>query len=387
MQVGGMSRTVRTDDGAFDLGGHILFVRDVAREAWLRELLGNDLRWVDRPVCSVQDGAVVPGRYLDRRKVGVGPPPSAAVLDDAESAEHLLVRAFGGEVVDRWMRRYLEKVDGMPLHAITASRARKLLVEQYAPEGFWFAAHGVGQLMDAMGRAILAGGGEILCGTSVESIRVEGGRTVSIAVYGRDGRPLTVTAGSVVAGMPALRVAGLINGEVPPLPQPPPPFRAAIIVALVLETPRLTSHPWIQIDRSDVPFARLAEMKNWSPVLCPPDHSVVVCEVYCDPAPDDRWWGLEDAVVGRACASALIAPLGWLDAGVAVRTLQVVRIPKAWPLVSVAAEASVASTASAIAGIDGLVVAQGGDVVSAIEAGERAAMAVLGGRRDVPASG
>lgn len=373
-QVGGMSSTVQAEDCAFDLGGHILFVHDGGREAWLRELLGTDLRWVDRPVASLDTGSIEAGRYLDQRDDGtVGPPPLMPVSDS--SAATMLNRLFGAELVDRSMRRYLEKVDGMPLERITAQRARKLLVEQYAPDGFWYPAAGIGQLMDAMARAITAGGGTILTRTTVETIDVEGDMIDSIATLGLDGRPMTLTARTVVSAMPVSATARLVRPAPPADLQINLPPRAAIIVALRLAQPSLTEHAWIQVDRPDVPFARLAEMKNWSPKLAPADSTVLVCEIYCNPTNEDRWWSMDDEAIARACAAALIEPLALMDRATAARTVGVVRLPRAWSLVDVDAQHAAADTTLWLHQITGLLCAQGGDVMSAIVAGEHAAAA------------
>lgn len=376
-QVGGLSRTLHREPYAFDLGGHVLFVHDSAREAWLRELLGPDLVRIERPVAALSGGRVTPGRYLDRRADGLGAPPHE--LDVSGSAATMLTSVFGADVVDRHMRRYLEKVDGMPLEQITATRVRKLMVEQYAPDGFWFAHGGAGTLMEAMARAIRAGGGEVALRTHVEAIRHHAGRVTQVEAFGLDGRPLTFRAPLVVAAIPPAQAAALVSPAPPEHVVPDLPPRAAAIVALTVATPRVTDEPWIQVDRSDVPFARLAEMPNWSARMAPPGHTVLVCEVYCHPHADDRWWPLEDDALGRACAAALIDPLQLVDAGLQVSTLAVVRLARAWSLVAVDTMADAQRPAEWLADLRGFVGAQGGDVISAIDAGERAAASALVG--------
>jgi phytoene dehydrogenase-like protein len=96
---GGLCVTRRRNGFAYDLGGHIPFVRDPARRDWLRALLGDDLLWVDRPVACVREGEVVPGRYLDQR-------PSAGGRHDRPdgSARGELASRFGAGFVDRVMR-------------------------------------------------------------------------------------------------------------------------------------------------------------------------------------------------------------------------------------------------------------------------------------------
>jgi hypothetical protein len=78
--------------------------------------------------------------------------------------------------------------------------------------------------------------------------------------------------------------------------------------------------------------------------------------------------------LSRACATAIGHPLGLLHDPGLVRPLQVVRLPRAWSLVDVDRMDEAAAPARWLAGIDGLTVAQGGDVIQAIAAGEHAAV-------------
>ena len=366
-EVGGLCRTIRRGALAYDVGGHILFVNDDARRDWLHELLGNDAIWVDRPVVCIRDGAIAAGRYLDQR-------PDAPLSLGAEgpSAFDFLTATIGQPFVDRVVRRYIEKVDGMPLERITATRAAKLMYEQSAPKGFWYAAEGIGQLMDAMAAEVGRLGGRILTNTRVGRIRTAAGRVIGVAADS-GGEPIAIDAPQVVAGLPGPLVATLVD---PPPPEGVIPLlapRAAALVYLLVGKDSLTDHPWIQIDDPRVPFARMSEAKNWSDRLVPAGQTVIGCECYCAPTPTDPAWGLDDAALSMVCADALRHPLGLIDEATTVTQLEVVRIPRAWSLI----EADQLDTAAApyewLAEIAGLTVAQGGDVIQAIAAGERCA--------------
>ncbi|HJZ60529.1 MAG TPA: FAD-dependent oxidoreductase [Miltoncostaeaceae bacterium] len=369
-RVGGLCVTLRRDGLAYDLGGHIPFVRDERRRRWLEELLGGDLVRVRRPVACVLDGHVVRGRYLDQR-----PPATAGGDGDGGSAYDFLAARFGAGFVERTMRRYLEKVDGMPLERIPAIRPKRLMEDQAAPDGFWYPAEGIGQLMDAMAAAAEALGAELLLGRRVEQIAVSGSRVRAVTLQGPDG-PAEVAAGAVVAGLPPTVVARLV--EPPPAADLPSfPMRAAALVYLVLDRGPLTPEPWIQVDDPRVPFARMFEVANWSTRLVPDGRTVLGCECYADPG--SALWSMSDAELAQACAAALRDPLGLLDEPEAARLAEVVRIPRAWPLVALDRLAAARRAAGLLDGLGGLQVAQGGDVVQAIEAGERAAHAVLAG--------
>ena len=366
-EVGGLCRTIRRGDLAYDLGGHILFVRDMARREWLSGLLGDDAIWVGRPVVCLRDGVLTRGRYLDQRPAG------PAGDGGGPSAREFLAGRFGADFVDRVMRRYLEKVDGMPLERILAARARKLMIEQTAPRGFWYAAGGIGQLMDTMASEVRRLGSDVLLGTRVRRIRTRAGRATGIDAEAPDG-PIALDGPRVIAGLPPNLVAGLVDPGPPDAVIPTLTPRAAALVYLLVDRSRLTDEPWIQIDHPQVPFARMFEVKNWSDRLVPPDRSVIGCECYCSPTDADPAWGLSDAALSRACAIAIGNPLGLLDDPGRVRPLQVVRLPRAWSLVDVDRMDEAAAPAHWLAGIDGLTIAQGGDVIQAIAAGEHAAV-------------
>lgn len=373
-RVGGMCVTDRFEDFAFDLGGHILFVHDALREAWLRELLGPDLVWVDRPVAHDAGGEVRRGRYFDvHGPVALTPHDLPA---PTVSAAAFLDRVYAGRVHPD-LRHYLEKVDGIPLERITATRARKLLVEQYAPDGFWYAAHGVGQLMDAMARAIRAGGGHVVTGARITAVDASGGRVRSVSGEADEG-VFSIATDAVVAGVPAGLVAPLVTGAAATDP-PALPARAAAVVSLTVDTPRVTDEPWIQVADPTVPFARLAEPRNWSARMAPPDRTLVSCEVYCSPTDDDPWWPRSDDDLADRCCEALVG-LGLVTPAAAMRSVSVARRARAWTVVDVDHVEQAQEPARTLSAVEGLVVAQGGDVVQAVEAGERSALALLAAR-------
>ncbi len=374
-EVGGLCVTRRRAGFAYDVGGHIPFVRDAARLAWLRELLGDDLRRVDRPVACVRDGRVVPGRYLDQRPEA----PEAPGERDGSARGELAARV-GAAFVDRVMRRYLEKIDGVPLERIPAERARRLLEDQAAPHGFVFPAHGIGQLMDAMAAAAEAAGADVRLRTRLSALRLPGGRMAGALVEGPGG-PEELAAPQAIVALPAGAAARLAEPPAPPDAVADVRMRAVGIVYLALETPagRLTPEAWIQVDDPAVPFARAFEPVNWSPALAPAGRTVLGLECYCRAAADDPVWGLDDAALARACAAALADPLGWLGDPAAARPVEVLRIPRAYPVPDIGQVPAVRAPALWLDGVEGVHLAPGSAVIEAIEAGERAARAVLAG--------
>ncbi|MGD9696472.1 MAG: NAD(P)/FAD-dependent oxidoreductase [Thermoleophilia bacterium] len=371
---GGLCVTRRRDGLAYDVGGHIPFVRDEARRRWLIDLLGNDLVWVDRPVSCVVDGSIVRGRYLDQMPDG----PVADPAPDDGSARGEVGARVGAAFADRMVRPYLEKVDGLPLERIPAERSRRLREDQAAPDGFWFPASGIGQMMDAMAAAAQEDGAELLMETRVAAIHVAGGGVTGVSVEGPPG-PEEIFARHAVVAIPPGVAARTLEPAPPAVATRGTPMRAVAIVYLALERDRLTEEPWIQVADPRVPFARAFEPVNWSPRLAPAGRTVVGLECYCEPDRADPVWGMSDDRLAEACAAALADPLGWLDDPAAASPVEVLRIPAAYPLPDIEQQAVIRAPVAWLEAIEGLHVAPGAAVIEAIESGERAAEAILSG--------
>jgi len=77
--------------------------------------------------------------------------------------------------------------------------------------------------------------------------------------------------------------------------------------------------------------------------------------------------------------------LGWVDDPSILRPIRVVRLPRAYPLVEAWRLGDASRAPLWLAGLDGVEVARGGTIVTAIEAGEsaadRAGGAVMAGAR------
>jgi protoporphyrinogen oxidase len=364
-EVGGLCRTVSRDGFLYDLGGHILFVRDEGRRVWLEELLGDDLVWVNRPVAHVENGSVKPGRYLD-----LGTPGAADAAEEPVSGYDYLAACVGADVADRRMRPYLEKIDGMPLERIPAARVERLMVGQSAPGGFWFCRRGIAQLMRAMAAAITSGGGRILLNTRAESIDVTTPNSVVVCTDTGD----ELSSERLVVGVPPSLAARLVT------PAPAADvisdlqMRAVCLVYLALDRRQLTEEPWIQVDNPHVPFSRLAEMRNWSVAMVPDGQTVLCAECYCFARDGDPVWSLDDAALAAACTRALVDPLRLLGNAGDARLVEVVRFPAAYPMVPVADVPKAQAPWRFLDSLPGVAVAQGGAVIEAIEAGERAAL-------------
>ncbi|MDH3724526.1 MAG: FAD-dependent oxidoreductase [Thermoleophilia bacterium] len=371
-RVGGLCVTRRANGFAYDVGGHIPFVRSEARRAWLEEVLAGELHWVDRPVSCVIDGAIAKGRYLDQRPSA---PLEAGAHDETALGE--LGSRFGQSFVDEAMRPYLEKIDGVPLERIPGSRAIKLMVDQAAPEGFWFPNEGIGQLMDAMADAISQAGGEVALCHQARAIEVSAGRVTGVAADSLSDLRRIATD-SIVVGIPAGLAARLVQPAAPAAATPHVAMRAVCLVYLAIDQPAVTHEAWIQVDHPEVPFSRAFEPRNWSERLSPPNETMLGLECYCQADPDDPVWALDDEKLARACAAAAADPLGWIDSPARASLIEVVRMPRAYPVPDLRQVSQISAPVQWLGQIDGIHVAPGAAVIEAIEAGERAAARLTG---------
>ncbi len=371
-RVGGLCVTVERDGLRYDLGGHIPFVRDAARLEWLRGLLGGELVWVPRPVSSWR-GGLRAGRYLDQRPDGgaLGTPVRAPVDPPPpdSSAQQVLAGTFGAPFVERELRGYLEKIDGVPLARIPGPRPLRLMRDQAAPEGFWFPRLGIGQLMDAMAAAIAEAGGAVHTGTRVTAIDAAGGRVRGVCLDGPGAPERIDTARLVVSAAPG-RAAALLRPGPPALT--PLRMRAVCIVLLAIPGGPLTDQAWVQVDDPAVPAARIFEMGNWSPDMTPGGETLIGMECYCHPRDDDPVWGAADEALAARCAASLADPLGWLDDPSRARLVDVVRMPSGYPLPDLEQLAAAGEGARALMEVDGVALAPGAAVIEAVAAGEAA---------------
>ena len=109
-------------------------------------------------------------------------------------------------------------------------------------------------------------------------------------------------------------------------------------------------------------------------------------ECYCQAEPGDPVWSLPDEALAAACARALADPLGLLDDPGAARLLEVVRLPRAYPVIPVEDVPRAVAPGEWLDGLEGVRVAAGGAVIEAIEAGERAAAGLWADHRGALAS-
>ena len=364
--VGGLARTVVRDGFRFDLGGHRFFTDNARVAAFMHALLGDELLTVRRA-----SRIRLRGRDIDyplrpaNALLGLGPIIAARILGDyllapalrrfrntpPVSLEDWVVRHFGRTLFNLYFKKYSEKVWGLDCRNISADwvaervqglslgkalRAALFRWRSAAPRTlaheFLYPRLGIGRIAERLQQEIESGG-QVLTQAQVTRIDHEDNRI--IRVIARHGTQSAVhTAEEVVASLPLPILARLLH------PKPPPDILAAaarlryrdlVIVAVMLDRPRVTDQTWIYLPEQEIPFGRIHEPTNWSAAMAPAGKTLLVVEHFCFRG-DALWNAVDTPLVANTVTH--LERLGLIRHDEVLDSV-VVRIPRAYPVFEV----------------------------------------------------
>ncbi|OGR71098.1 MAG: hypothetical protein A2179_06225 [Elusimicrobia bacterium GWC2_63_65] len=370
VETGGLSRTARAGDFAFDLGGHRLYFSDGAVRQWTVDLLRGSRLLRPRRSSAVFTGGrmlrypptflngllyaaplLLPGR---RRKPPAG---QAATLKD------WLEKRLGAGVHDRYFRDYTRKVWGLgtdELSPLWAERrigggfsVRSLLLELFGGRlsskenvnTFIYPEKGIGELPAAL---LAAAGPGVIAGASPLELVFRNGRPAEL-LYERAGQKERVRFKALVSAMPLRSLLDLLPG----LPGTDPAairYRSLVVLFAALRRKKSLPYHWVYFPDADAPFSRACELANWSPKLAPGGWLPLTLEFFCDEG--DAVWNLDarDLALLAFASPAMKALAGAFEPG----ELAVERLPHAYPLLYAGAEAPLAAVKSALAAFPNL---------------------------------
>jgi protoporphyrinogen oxidase len=128
-------------------------------------------------------------------------------------------------------------------------------------------------------------------------------------------------------------------------------YRDFILVALILDKPKLFPDNWIYIHTPGIHVGRIQNFNNWSQGLVPdPNKTCLGMEYFCSQG-DDLWEQPDEQLV--ALASEELRKLGLAGSGRVIDGT-VVRMPKAYPIYSVAYRRHLDTIRSFVDGIPNL---------------------------------
>jgi len=336
--VGGLARTIRrhTEHGEFrfDIGGHRWFTKNDELNALFREVVDDELLWVNRISRIYFDG-----RYVDyplkitNALRAIGPLVSARAIGDyaatrirhsvspapITSMEDAYVDQFGPTLYRLFFQRYSEKVWGLPCGEMSGdwvtqrSKGMSLMTavkDAIVPskgkvvsliDEFMYPRNGFGRFSERMADSIVAGGNEVALNAGVERIHREGTRITGITVQTADG-PERIDADQFISSIPLTFLLQILDPPAPPEvidAAKQLTFRNIITVNLMLRRRQVTPDTWLYVHDRDILFGRLHEPKNWSPAMVPGDeYTSIVAEYFCSFG-DAIWQMSDDQLVER----------------------------------------------------------------------------------------
>jgi protoporphyrinogen oxidase len=336
--VGGLARTIkrRTEVGQFkfDIGGHRWFTKNDELNELFREVVADELLWVERLSRIYFDGRYVddPLRISNAFKA-VGPSLAAkAMVDYARtrvqqrvsprpvvSMQDAYVDQFGTTLYELFFQRYSEKVWGLPCSEMSGdwvsqrskgmslvTAIKDALVSSNGKvvsliDRFMYPRNGFGRLSERMADRIVAGGNEVRLNAGVERLYRDGRKIIGVSV-GTNGHSEHIAGEQFVSSIP---LSFLVQNMDPPAPPEvieaarKLTFRNIITVNLMLRRPQVTKDTWLYVHDRNILFGRLHEPKNWSPAMVPGDeYTSIVAEYFCSFG-DEIWQSTDDQLVER----------------------------------------------------------------------------------------
>lgn len=373
-EAGGLSRTARTGDFLFDLGGHRLYFSKPEVREWTEKLLKG--RSVLRPKRS---SAVFTGGRLLRypptflngllyaapvlfskgRSLSAQRPP--ATLKD------WLETSLGPRVHDRYFRDYTKKVWGLgtgELSPLWAERrigggfsVKSLLLELFGGKlstkenasRFLYPEKGIGELPAAL-RERAGSSAELLTGAEPLELKFKDGRPAAL-VFKRGGERSVVNFRFLASTIPLKSLLKLLPGAQAGLAGGIK-YRSLVILFAALRRKKPLPYHWVYLPDADAAFSRVCELANWSPLMAPGGWLPMTFEFFCDEG-DALWRMREEELAKLAFGSPAFRKLaGQFEPG----PTAVERLPHAYPLLYAGSEGPLAAAKKELAAFPNLLV-------------------------------
>lgn len=355
--VGGLAAGRCVDGNWVDLGTHHLHAFDAAIFDDVRTLMGDRLR----PIAK--RALVRYGRGFRRYPLAFGdllrgvPPWTLATAlaglvaqqlanrvrpRPAANAEEALIALYGRPLYRFFFRDFTARYWGLPPRALSATFVRRKMPRlsavdvvkralgrfgvresagaavdsALADETLWYGVTGSGELPTALAEHVARLGGRVATAAPVTAIETAAGRVVAVRYRPAGGAEVRLACDAVINTAPIQHVV--------PCFDPPPPadvvaaaarlrHRPMVAYALLVRRERLLDALYVYY--RDRRFHRLSEPKNSGLAIDPPDHTLLLVELMCDPG--DATW--------RATPEALAAVVADLEAEGVLRADEIVR--------------------------------------------------------------
>ncbi len=424
--VGGLARTIKrqTDHGEFkfDIGGHRWFTKNEELNDLFKEVVDDELLWVNRISRIYFDGKFVdyPLKLANALKA-VGPVIAArAVFDyglikaqqklnptDVVSMEDAYINQYGNTLYKLFFQAYSEKVWGMQCSDLSGDWVNQrtkgmslvtAIKDAVVPskgkvvsliDEFMYPRDGFGRFSERMADSIRQNGNEILLKSPVEKIVLEGNRVKGVQLRTEDGSTL-LEGENFISSIPLTVLVKIME---PSAPQDVIDaanslvFRDIITVNMMFKKRQVTNDTWLYVHDRNILFGRFHEPKNWSPAMVPGDeYTSLVIEYFCTRG--DHIWSMSDEDLVNQSVKHLVEDLGFVKPEEVIGGFSV-RATKAYPTYDVGYQEPLNKMKDYIRGIENLqYIGRGGsfrynNTDHSIETGLLAAKNILGERHDL----
>jgi protoporphyrinogen oxidase len=378
---GGLCLTLEHQGFLYDSGAHRFHDKDPDITRDVKALLGEHLRVVDRPSMLFDRGRLMKFPFgltdalwhlgpaaLTRSALEMAAARLAGRQPEPDNFAAFAVRKYGRTVAERFLLNYSQKLWGLPCERLSArvsgGRLNGLDLRQFllhtvlgrrsngrhTDGAFYYPTHGIGMLTDALVKS--AGPSSIRAGAEVTAVCHDHARVRAVVVDGV-GR---IAVDAIASTVPLERLAAMMD--------PPPPqavlqqartltHRDLIVVALLLRKESVTNAATVYFPDSNTPFTRITEPRNRSVAMSPRGHTSLVAEIPC--ASGDRLWNADDGELVHL-VKAPLAEIGWIRDSECLGQ-QVLRLRRAYPVLSVDVEDTVGAVLRYFGGFDNLMLA------------------------------
>lgn len=424
--VGGLARTIKRDteygEFKFDIGGHRWFTKNDRLNELFKEVIGEELLWVNRISRIYFDGKYVdyPLKISNALKA-IGPVVAAQAMADygrtraqkrvrptkVESMEDAYIDQFGPTLYKLFFKNYSEKVWGIPCDQMSGdwvvqrSKGMSLVTavkDAVVPtkgkvvsliDEFMYPKYGFGRLSERMTDKIIEMGNEVRLGAGVTTVHREGNRVTGVTVETENG-PEQMEAANYISSIPLTVLAKIMEPAAPAdvlAAADALTFRNIITVNLMLKRRQVTPDTWLYVHDKRILFGRFHEPKNWSAAMVPGDEfTSLVIEYFCSFG-DHIWEMTEEELVENA-VDHLVNDLKFIDRSEVIGGFTI-RAPRAYPSYVMGYEAPLTKIKSFIDQFENLqIIGRYGtfrynNTDHSIETGLLAAENILGERHDL----
>lgn len=366
--VGGLARTIHKDTEfgqfKFDIGGHRWFTKSDELNDLFKEVIAEELLWVNRISRIYFDG-----HFIDYPlKVGnalkeMGPAFAARAMVDygvtqvknkvkpveINSMKDGYVLQYGPTLYNQFFKNYSTKVWGVDPSEMSAdwvtqrtkgmsimTAVRDALVPSKGAvvsliDEFMYPRDGFGRFSERMADKITAWGNDIRLNTGVEKVHRDGNRITHLTVSTENG-PQTIDGEQFISSIPLTLLAQIIDPVAPPdviEASKSLTYRNVITVNLMIRKKQVTHDTWLYVHDKNIMFGRWHEPKNWSAAMVPSDDfTSLVVEYFCSFG--DQIWGMTEEELVERTVKHLDKDLNFVKPDEVIGGFTI-RAPRAYP--------------------------------------------------------